>query len=205
MQQNKYKPTSPKHTWHWHENEYLHTSHPKSVPRLYKNYSRTQHKPCPWSIHSRPNRAKKQNEKKLLKEKKTGNQIFKLYRNLLTTKIQKEVIKAKIRSWQHKLAGIKNADPTLWQTYKITEGSNTKISVLQDTPNNAFLYTDTEKSESFAHMFKQVHLKAYHAHSPLQQEIECQFTQISETLSNPRTNTIRLSGGNQKTNTESTK
>ena len=135
---------------------------------------------------------------------KTGNQIFKLYRNLLTTKIQKEVIKAKIRSWQHKLAGIKNADPTLWQTYKITEGSNTKISVLQDTPNNAFLYTDTEKSESFAHMFKQVHLKAYHAHSPLQQEIECQFTQISETLSNPRTNTIRLSGGNQKTNTETT-
>ena len=90
---------------------------------------------------------------------KTGNQIFKLYRNLLTTKIQKEVIKAKIRSWQHKLAGIKNADPTLWQTYKITEGSNTKIPVLQDTPNKAFLYTDTEKLEGFAHMFEQVHLK----------------------------------------------
>ena len=91
-------------------------------------------------------------------------------------------MKAKIRSWQHKLAGMKNADPIFRYTYKITEDSNTKIPVLQDTPNNAFIYTDTEKSKDFANIFEQVHLKAYHTHFPLQQKIERQFTQISETL-----------------------
>ena len=40
----------------------------------------------------------KQRNKMRRNYQKTGNQTFKLYRNLLTTKIQKEITNAKIRS-----------------------------------------------------------------------------------------------------------
>ena len=90
-------------------------------------------------------------------------------------------MKANNRSWQQKFASIKNIDPTLWQIYKITGTTNTKILILQDTSRNTILYTGNKKAEGLARIFEQVYLNVYYIYSPLQQEIECQASVISET------------------------
>ena len=81
---------------------------------------------------------------------------------------------------QQKLLSIKNTDPTLWQTYKLTRTFKTKYPILQDTSHNTTLYTDNEKAEGLAQMFEQIHLKAFHTHFPIQQEIESQASLITE-------------------------
>ena len=110
------------------------------------------------------------------KYRKTGNLFYKVLRNILTSNIQKRIIKTKNKTLQQKRANIKNTDST--QTYRVIGSSKTKIPVLQNITHNTIHYTDEEKSEGFAGNFEQVQLNAHNTYSSLKQQIEHKATFI---------------------------
>ena len=66
---------------------------------------------------------------------------------LLSNPISKDIIESRNQKWQDKLSNIKKIDHILRQTYKITRGTETRISVLRNTTCNILCYTTEEKEK----------------------------------------------------------
>ena len=63
-------------------------------------------------------------------------------------------------------------DHTIWQTYKITGGTKTRMPVLKNIARNILCYIGEEKVESLAENFEKTHNTARNTPFPIDHEIE---------------------------------